>query len=168
MLGKIKLGVEEWKKLETELQRIAGGEQLEIVISLTLVSSADEGEEEEEEEEGHYHHHHFVENEFTKEVSGLIDHLAHTYNAHVHPHLHSNHGTITLSIKGEPKYLVKSLKDIIEFVKLNCEKCVLHSLDGEFHIGEDLAGIYFGDAYKITVILPASDGRRLIVHELHF
>ena len=156
MLGKIKLGIEEWKKLETELQRIAGGEQLEIVISLTLVSSEEE------------HHHHFVENEFTKEVSGLIVHLAHTYNAHVHPHLHSNHGTLTLSIKGEPKYLVKSLKDIIEFIKLNCEKCVLHSLDGEFHIGEDLVAIYFGDAYKLTVILPASDGRRLIVHELHF
>lgn len=167
MLGKIKLGVEEWKKLETELQRIAGGEQLEIVISLTLVSSADEGEGGEEEEE-EYHYHHFVENEFTKEVSGLIDHLAHTYNAHMHPHLHSNHGTITLSIKGEPKHLIKSLRDIIEFIKLNCEKCVLRSLDGEFHIGEDLAGIYFGDVYKLTTILPASDGRRLIVHELHF
>ena len=163
MLGKIKLGIEEWRKVETELQRIAGGEQLEIVISLTLVSSADEGEEEEEE-----HHHYFVENEFTKEVSDLIDHLAHTYNAYIHPHLHSNHGTITLSIKGEPKYLVKLIKDIVEYIKLNCERCVLHSLDGEFHIGEDLAAIYFGDAYKLTVILPASDGKRLIVHELHF
>lgn len=162
MFGKIKLGIEEWKKVENELTRISSGEPLEIVINLTLVSSL-EGEELEEE----HHHHHFEENEFTREVARLIDHISQTYNGHVHPHLHSNHGSVMFSVKGSPRELIKTLRDSVEFVKLNCEKCILHTLDGEFHIGEDLAGIYFGDAYKITVILPAEDGRRLKVHEVH-
>ncbi len=167
MFGKIKLGVEEWKRLEADLARIASGEELEIVINLTLVA-AREDEEVEEDEDHEHHHHHFEENEFTREVAKLIDHVAHTYNAHVHPHLHSHHGSVMIAVKGMPNELIKALRDSIEYVKLNCEKCTLHTVDGEFHLGEDLAGIYFGDAYKITVILPAEDGRRLKVHEAHF
>ncbi len=167
MFGKIKLGVEEWKRLEADLARIASGEELEIVINLTLVA-AREDEEVEEDEDHEHHHHHFEENEFTREVAKLIDHVAHTYNAHVHPHLHSHHGSVMFAVKGMPNELIKVLRDSIEYVKLNCEKCTLHTVDGEFHLGEDLAGIYFGDAYKITVILPAEDGRRLKVHEAHF
>ena len=165
MFGKIRLGIEEWKKLETDLARIASGEPLEIVINLILVAA--QGDEEIEEEHEH-HHHHFEESEFTREVAKLIDHVAHTYNAHVHPHLHSHHGSVMFAVKGMPNELIKALRDLIDYVKLNCEKCTLHTVDGEFHLGEDLAGIYFGDAYKITVILPAEDGRRLRVHEVHF
>jgi len=167
VFGKIKVGVEEWKKLEADLARIASGGQLEIVINLTLVAAQeDEGVEEEEEHE--HHHHHFEENEFTREVAKLIDHVAHMYNAHVHPHLHSHHGSVMFAVKGMPNELIKALRDSMEYVKLNCERCAIHTVDGEFHLGEDLAGIYFGDAYKITVILPAEDGRRLKVHEVHF
>lgn len=167
VFSKIKLGMEDWKKLETDLERIAAGQPLEIVINVTLVSSSDETGEEEEEEHHHHHVHHLDENEFTREVAKMIDYVAQEYNAHVHPHIHSNHGSVMFSVKGSPKELTKALRDVIDFVKLNCEKCMLHSLDGEFHLGEDLSGIYFGDAYKITVILPAEDGRRLKVHELH-
>jgi hypothetical protein len=167
VFGKIKLGLEEWRKIESDLSRISSGEQLEIVINLTLVATQG-GEEEEEEEEHEHHHHDFNENEFTREVAKLIDHIAHTYNAHVHPHVHSHHGSVMFAVKGTPSQLIKALKDSVEFVKLNCEKCIIHTIDGEFHLGEDLAGIYFGDAYKITIILPAEDGRRLKVHEAHF
>jgi hypothetical protein len=169
VFSKIKLGIEEWKRLQSDLDRISSGAPLELVINLTLVYS---GEDDLEEEEHHHHHHHhvhdFEENEFTREVAKLLDHIAHTYDAHVHPHLHSNHGSVMFAVKGTPKDLIKALKDVLEYVKLNCEKCAVHSLDGEFHLGEDLSGIYFGDAYKITVILPSEDGKRLKVHEVHF
>jgi len=169
VFSKIKLGVEEWKKLEADLVRVSSGEPLEIVINLTLVDTQGDGEEIEEEEEHHHHEHHVsAENEFTREVAGMIDYIAHTYNVHVHPHLHSHHGSVMFAVRGTPRELIKTLKDAIEYIKLNCEKCALHTVDGEFHLGEDLAGIYFGDAYKITVILPAEDGRRLKVHEVHF
>jgi len=168
VFSKIKLGVEVWKKLETDLARVSSGEPLEIVINLTLVDTQGGGEEVEEEEEEHHHEHYIAENEFTREVAAMIDHIAHTYNVHVHTHLHSHHGSVTFTVKGTPRELIKALKDTIEYIKLNCERCVLHTVDGEFHLGEDLAGIYFGDAYKITVILPAEDGRRLKVHEVHF
>jgi hypothetical protein len=165
VFGKIKVGVEEWKKLEADLARIASGGQLEIVINFTLVAAqGDEGIEEEEEHE--HHHHHFE--EFTREVAKLIDYVAHMYNAHVDPHLHRHRGSVMFAVKGMPNELIKALRGSMEYVKLNCERCVLHTVDGEFHLGEDLAGIYFGDAYKITVILPAEDGRRLKVHEVHF
>jgi hypothetical protein len=167
VFSKIKLGVEEWKKLETDLARVSSGESLEIVINLTLVD-AQGGSEEVEEEEEHHHEHYIAENEFTREVAAMIDHIAHTYNVHVHTHLHSHHGSVTFAVKGAPRELIKALKDTIEYIKLNCERCVLHTVDGEFYLGEDLVGIYFGDAYKITVILPAEDGRRLKVHEVHF
>jgi hypothetical protein len=165
--SKIKLGIEEWKKLEADLVRVSSGEPLEIVINLTLVHT--QGDDEEIEEEHHHHEHHvFAENEFTREVAGMIDHIVHTYNVHVYPHLRSHHGSVMFAVRGTPRELIKTLKDAIEYIKLNCEKCALHTVDGEFHLGEDLAGIYFGDAYKITVILPAEDGRRLKVHEVHF
>jgi hypothetical protein len=167
VFSKIKLGVEEWKKLETDLARVSSGESLEIVINLTLVD-AQGGSEEVKEEEEHYHEHYIAENEFTREVAAMIDHIAHTYNVHVHTHLHSHHGSVTFTVKGTPRELIKALKDAVEYIKLNCERCVLHTVDGEFHLGEDLVSIYFGDAYKITVILPAEDGRRLKVHEVHF
>ncbi|RFA98540.1 hypothetical protein [Pyrobaculum aerophilum] len=166
MFSKIKLGMEEWKKLEADLERISSGAPLELVINLTLVASG--GEEKEEEEEHHHHHVHEIDNDFTREVAKLIDYIAHTYNAHVHPHVHANHGSVMFAVKGAPKDLLKALREVLDFVKLNCEKCLLHSLDGEFHLGEDLSGIYFGDSYKITVIVPAEDGKRLKVHEVHF
>jgi hypothetical protein len=166
VFSKIKLGVEEWKKLETDLARVSSGESLELVINLTLVDTQG-GSEEVEEEEEHHHEHYIAENEFTREVAAMIDHIAHTYNVHVHTHLHSHHGSVTFAVKGTSRELIKALKDTIEYIKLNCERCVLHTVDGEFHLGEDLVGIYFGDAYKITVILPAEDGRRLKVHEVH-
>jgi hypothetical protein len=168
VFSKIKLGVEEWKKLETDLARVSSGEPLEIVINLTLVDAQGGSEEVEEEEEEHHHEHYIAENEFTREVAAMIDHIAHTYNVHVHTHLHSHHGSVTFAVKGTPRELIKALKDAVEYIKLNCERCTLHTVDGEFHLGEDLVGIYFGDAYKITVILPAEDGRRLKVHEVHF
>lgn len=164
MFSKIKLGLEEWKRVEEELNRISSGEPLEIVINLSLVSA--EGAE--EEEEHHHHHvHDFEENDFTKEVSSLIEHVVNTYKSNVHPHLHAHHGSVMFTVKGDVKQVLKSLREVLEYVKTSCEKCVLHTVDGEFHIGEDLAGLYFGDAYKITVILPAADGRRLRVHEVH-
>jgi len=166
VFSKVKLGIEEWKRLESDLDRISSGTPLELVINLTLVAS-----EEEDTEEEHHHHNHvhdFEENEFTREVAKLLDHIVHTHNAHVHPHLHSSHGSVMFAVRGAPRELIKALRDVLEYVKLNCEKCVLHSLDGEFHLGEDLSGIYFGDAYKITVILPSEDEKKLKVHELHF
>jgi hypothetical protein len=168
VFSKIKLGVEEWKKLETDLARVSSGESLEIVINLTLVDAQGGSEVVEEEEEEHHHERYIAENEFTREVAAMIDHIAHTYNVHVHTLLHSHHRSVTFTVKGTPRELIKALKDTIEYIKLNCERCVLHTVDGEFHLGEDLVGIYFGDAYKITVILPAEDGRRLKVHEVHF
>lgn len=164
MFGKIKMGLEEWKKLEEELTRISAGELLQIVINLTLVSI----DTREEEREEHYVLHEEERNDFTREVGELIRHITDTYKTSVHPHVHSHHGNVTFSIAGTPRDLIKTLREVLEHIKLSCEKCVLHTVDGEFHLGNDLAGIYFGDAYKVTVILPNSDGRRLKVQELHF
>lgn len=160
----VKLGLEHWREIEKDLERISGGEPLEIVANLTLVATDAEHIEEDHE----HHHEHVEENDFTKSVAGLIEYIAHKYNAHVHPHVHSTHGTITFAVKGQPKELIKVLKDVVEYVKTNCENYVLHTLDGEFHLGDDLSAIYFGDSYKITVILPHVDGRRLKVIEAHY
>ncbi|MFN3804266.1 MAG: hypothetical protein ACK4SY_04355 [Pyrobaculum sp.] len=163
MFGKIKMGLEEWKKLEDELTRISAGGLLQVVINLTLVST-----DTSEHEERHEHPHEEEHNDFTREVGELVRYITDTYKTGVYPHVHSHHGNVTFSIAGTPRDLIKTLREVLEHVKLSCEKCVLHTVDGEFHLGDDLAGIYFGDAYKITVILPNSDGRRLKVRELHF
>jgi hypothetical protein len=102
VFSKIKLGVEGWKKLETDLARVSSGESLEIVINLTLVDAQGGSEEVEEEEEEHHHEHYIAENEFTREVAAMIDHIAHTYNVHVHTHLHSHHGSVMFTVKGAP------------------------------------------------------------------
>ncbi|MEM1662807.1 MAG: hypothetical protein QW610_03005 [Pyrobaculum sp.] len=166
MFSKIKLGLEEWKKIEDELQRISLGEPLELVINLTLVAIDSGGHI--EEEHHHVHNHDFEYNEFTRDVVKMIDEISRRYKVEIHQHLHSNHGSVMFTIRDNPKNLLKTLKDILEYIKLDCEKCTLHTLDGEFHIGDDLAGLYFGDLYKLTIILPGEDGRRLKVHEVHF
>jgi hypothetical protein len=160
-VGKLKLGLEEWKKIENDLMRIAASDDLELLLNLTLIAS---------EEEEHVEEEHALmpsDQDFAREVGELIEYVSKTYKADVHPHFHGNHGTVLFSIKGKPKDLVKAFRDVLEYARTNCEKCMIHGVDGEFHIGEDLAGIYFGDAYKMTFILPAEDGRRLHVYEAH-
>lgn len=164
-VGKLKLGLEEWRKIENDLVRIAASDQLELLLNLTLVAAMEEEEEHEHEE----HEHGLMPNdqEFAKEVSDLMDYAIKTYKADAHPHFHGDHGTVLFVIRGAPKDLMKAFRDLIEFARSNCEKCAVHGIDGEFHLGDDLAGIYFGDIYKVTFILPAEDGRRLRVYEAH-
>ncbi len=154
MFNKIKLGIEDWKKLVDDLERIAEGAPLEMVTNLTLVHSHDE----------HHHEHHGID---ASSIAELVDYISRTHGAEVYQHLHGHHGSVVFSKSGNPKELIKVLRDVLDYIKLNCD-CVLHTMDGEFHLGRDLSGIYFGDGYKITVILPNSDGKRLRVHELHF
>ncbi|MBP1449686.1 MAG: hypothetical protein JZD41_06735 [Thermoproteus sp.] len=165
-VGKLKLGVEEWKKVENDLVRIASADQLELLLNLTLVAAEEEGED----EHAHSHGERGLlpsDQEFAKEVGDLIDYAVKTYKADAHPHFHGDHGTVLFTIRGRPKDLLKAFRDLLEFARTNCEKCAVHGVDGEFHLGDDLAGIYFGDVYKITFILPAEDGRRLRVYEVH-
>ncbi|MEZ0248215.1 MAG: hypothetical protein ABWJ97_02980 [Thermoproteus sp.] len=163
-VGKLKLGLEEWKKIEGDLTRIAANDQLELLINFTLVAMS-----EEEEEHVHEGEHGLLpsDQDFAREVSDLMDYAVKTYKADAHPHFHGDHGTVLFSIRGPPKDLVKAFRDLIEYARSSCEKCAVHGIDGEFHLGEDLAGIYFGDVYKVTFILPAEDGRRLRVYEVH-
>lgn len=163
-LGKLKLGIEEWKKIEGDLVRIAGSDQLELLLNFTLVNA-----EEEEGEEEHEHEHGLMpsDKEFAKEVGDFMDYVVKTYKADAHPHFHGDHGTVLFVIRGPPKELIKAFRDVLEYARSNCEKCAVHGIDGEFHLGEDLAGIYFGDIYKVTFILPGEDGRRLRVYEAH-
>lgn len=166
MFSKIKLGLEEWKKVEEDLERISSGEPLELVINLTLVATDSSGAIDIDEEH-HHHHHELEDNEFVREVVKLVDEITKKYGVEVHPHIHSHHGSVMFAVKDNPKNILRTLKDVLDYVKLGCEKCTLHTLDGEFHIGADLAGLYFGDMYKLTIILPGEDGRRLRVHEVH-
>jgi len=143
-VSKLRIGLEQWKSLESELSRIAEGGQLELVVNFSL-----EGQE-----------------DFEKEVGQFVEYVVEKYGAHAHPHLHHGHGSVLFGVRGAPDYLLKALRDLLEYAK-SCEKCSVHGIDGEFHLGEDLAGIYFGDIYKLTFLLPASDGRRLKVYEVH-
>jgi hypothetical protein len=165
-IGKLKLGLEEWKKIEGDLVRIAAADQLELLLNFTLVAAEDEGEEHAGEEE-HVHGLMPSDQEFAREVGELMDYAVKTYKADAHPHFHGDHGTVLFVIRGGPRDLLKAFRDLMEYARSSCEKCAVHGIDGEFHLGEDLAGIYFGDVYKVTFIFPAEDGRRLRVYEAH-
>ncbi len=162
-VGKLKLGLEEWRKIENDLVRIAASDQLELLLNFTLIAA------DEEEEEHHEEEHSLMpsDQEFAREIGDFMDYAIKTYKADAHPHFHGNHGTVLFVIRAPPKDLVKAFRDLIEYARSNCEKCAVHGIDGEFHLGDDLAGIYFGDVYKVTFIFPAEDGRRLRVYEVH-
>lgn len=157
----IKLGFEEWRKLSKEIERIAQNEELELIISMTFGF----GDTEEEEE---HEHHHITEipKETFEELGGFIDMLKTKYNATVDHHVHEDHAGIVASVKIPGKDAINIFRSIIDDAK-NCENCVLAGIDGEIHLGEDVSVIFFGDSYKLTFILPAQDGRRLIINEVN-
>ncbi|MCG2887598.1 MAG: hypothetical protein L7G98_06540 [Vulcanisaeta sp.] len=167
----IKLGFEEWRRLSKEIERIAQNDQLELIINMTFGFSGIEGNEsneEEEEEEEHVHHHHITElpREVFEELNEFIDMLKTKYNAQIDHHIHGDHAGIVASILVTGKDAINVFRSIIEDAK-GCENCVLAGIDGEMHLGNDVSVIFFGDSYKLTFILPAPDGRRLIISEVH-
>ncbi len=158
-MAKIRLGLEEWRRLERELERISGGQDLELLINLSL-GHPHHG--------GHEHHHDEPERTpFVEETLGLIKRIEDRYGVRVHQHLHGDHGSILVPVRGSPHDLVSALRDVVRTTLDTCSECSLHGVDGEVHLGDKLSGIYFGDAYKLTFILPGSDGRTLEVIELH-
>ncbi len=167
----IKLGFEEWRKLGKEIERIAQSEELELIISMTFGFSGVEGSENEEEEvEEHEHHHHYHITELPKEVfeelNDFMESLKTKYNAKVDHHIHGDHAGVVASVMVNGKDAINVFRNIIDDAK-NCENCVLAGVDGEFHLGNDVSVIFFGDSYKLTFILPAPDGRRLIISEVN-
>ncbi|MGC9152987.1 MAG: hypothetical protein ACP5GY_04550 [Vulcanisaeta sp.] len=167
----IKLGFEEWRKLGKEIERIAQSEELELIISMTFGFSGVEGNENEEEEvEEHEHHHHYHITELPKEVfeelNDFMESLKTKYNAKVDHHIHGDHAGVVASVMVNGKDAINVFRNIIDDAK-NCESCVLAGVDGEFHLGNDVSIIFFGDSYKLTFILPAQDGRRLIISEVN-
>ncbi|GGI74507.1 hypothetical protein GCM10007112_09060 [Vulcanisaeta souniana JCM 11219] len=167
----IKLGFEEWRKLGKEIERIAQNEELELIISMTFgfsnVENNEEGEEEENEEE-HEHHHHITElpKEVIEELSEFMESLRTKYNAKIDHHVHGDHAGIVASVEINGKDAINVFRNILDDTK-GCENCVLAGIDGEFHLGNDVSVIFFGDSYKLTFILPAQDGRRLIISEVN-
>ncbi len=157
-MAKIRLGLEEWRKLEKELERIGGGQDLELLINLSL-GHPHHGD--------HEHHDELERTPFVEEALELIKRIEDMYGVRVHQHLHGDHGSILVPVRGTPHTLVSALRDIVKTARDTCSECSLHGVDGEVHLGEKLSGIYFGDAYKLTFILPGSDGRTLEVIELH-
>ncbi|MGC9179750.1 MAG: hypothetical protein ACP5GZ_06005 [Vulcanisaeta sp.] len=169
----IKLGFEEWRKLGKEIERIAQNEELELIISMTFGFSGVEGNEEEnEEEEGveeHEHHHHHITElpkEVIEELGYFMDTLRTKYNAKIDHHVHGDHAGVVASIMINGKDAINIFRNIIDDAK-NCENCILAGIDGELHLGNDVSVIFFGDSYKLTFILPAQDGRRLIISEVN-
>ncbi len=158
----IKLGFEEWRKLSKEIERIAQSEELELIISMTFgFSGAEDNEEgggeteEEEVEEAHEHHHHIVAlpKEVFEELNDFMDMLKTKYNAKIDHHVHGgDHAGIVVSIMTNGKDAINVFKSIIDDAK-SCENCILASVDGEFHLGNDVSVIFFGDSYKLTFIL---------------
>jgi len=166
----IKLGFEEWRRLSKEIERIAQNEQLELIISMTFGFSGIENNESEEEEEGGHAHHHYHIAELPKEVieelGEFMDALKAKYNAKVDHHVHGDHAGVVASITVTGKDAINVFRNIIDDAK-NCESCILAGVDGEMHLGDDVSVIFFGDSYKLTFILPAQDGRRLIINEVN-
>ncbi|ADY01775.1 MAG: hypothetical protein ACP5L5_09080 [Vulcanisaeta sp.] len=170
----IKLGFEEWRKLGKEIERIAQNEELELIISMTFGFSGvegNEGENEEEEgvEEGHEHHHHHITElpkEVIEELGYFMDTLRTKYNAKMDHHVHGDHAGVVASIMINGKDAISIFRNIIDDAR-NCENCILAGIDGELHLGNDVSVIFFGDSYKLTFILPAQDGRRLIISEVN-
>ncbi|GAB6943459.1 hypothetical protein [Vulcanisaeta sp. JCM 14467] len=171
----IKLGFEEWRKLGKEIERIAQNEELELIISMTFGFSGVEGneegeemEEEEVEEEHEHHHHHITElsKEVIEELNDFMETLKTKYNAKIDHHVHGDHAGVVASIMTNGKDAINIFRNIIDDAK-NCESCILAGVDGEFHLGNDVSVIFFGDSYKLTFILPAQDGRRLIISEVN-
>ncbi len=168
----IKLGFEEWRKLGKEIERIAQSDELELIISMTFGFTGiegNEGEEEEEVEEEHEHHHHHITElprEVIEELNDFMDILKTKYNAKIDHHVHGDHAGVVASVMTNGKDAINVFRNIIDDAK-NCENCVLAGIDGEFHLGNDVSIIFFGDSYKLTFILPAQDGRRLIISEVN-
>ncbi|MGC9225825.1 hypothetical protein [Caldivirga sp.] len=163
-IKQIKLGLEEWKKLENELKRIGDSEKLELVLNMVMVPVTEENNENEEEESEE--HHHMAPPEFTEDLSKLVDSIKSEYNANADYHSHGDHGELMVALITEGGSIPGVVRGIIEEAR-NCESCMIHSIDGEVHLGDDVSVIMFGDSYKLTVILPGQDGRRLVIMELN-
>ncbi len=161
----IKLGLEEWRRLSKEIERISQNEDLELLINMTFGFSTGE---ENEEDEGHHHHHHITEvpKEALEEITQLINTLESKYGAKIDHHIHGDHVGVLASIITKGSQAINIFRDVVSNAK-NCDYCFLASLDGEFHLGNDVSVIFFGDGYKITFILPHQDGRRLVIMELN-
>ena len=163
----IKLGLEEWKRLENELKRIGGSEKLELVLNMVMVPTSEENNE--NEEEGAEEHYHMAPPEFTEDLSKLVDTIKDEYseyNASADYHSHGDHGELMVALNTDGGNIPSIVRGIIEEAR-NCESCMIHSIDGEVHLGDDVSAIMFGDSYKLTVILPGQDGRRLVIMELN-
>lgn len=161
-LKHIKLGIEEWKRLSSELGRIGGSDKLELLVSMVLIPS-EGGEEEEGEEEEEQHEHASISIE---ELNDIVNSLKSNMGVDAHYHSHGDHGELFISATMPGSKIPGAIRDIINEVKA-CESCRIHSIDGEVHLDEDVSAIMFGDSYKLTFILPNQDGRRLIIMELH-
>ncbi len=167
----IKLGFEEWRRLGKEIERIAQNDELELIISMTFGFSGVEDNEESEEgeiEEKHEHHHQLTElpKEVIEELGEFMDSLKTKYNAKIDHHVHGDHAGIVISVVINGKDAINVFRNMLDDAK-GCENCILAGIDGEFHLGNDVSVIFFGDSYKLTFILPAQDGRRLIINEVN-
>lgn len=161
----IRLGLEEWKRLENELKRIGESEKLELVLNMVMVPTTEEDSGIEEGEEAEEHQH-TAPPEFTEDLSKLVDEIKSEYNANADYHSHGDHGELMIALNADGGSIPSIVRGIIEEAR-NCESCMIHSIDGEVHLGDDVSAIMFGDSYKLTVILPGQDGRRLVIMELN-
>ncbi len=99
-------------------------------------------------------------------MNEFMDLLKTKYNAKIDHHVHGDHAGVVASIMTSGKDAINVFRNLIDDAK-GCENCILAGVDGEFHLGNDVSVIFFGDSYKLTFILPAQDGRRLIISEVN-
>ena len=159
---RIKLGGSEWRRVKSELNRIGGA--FDVLLNVSLVKHGHEHEHEEEEHE--HEHHHSFDSSFVQDVNNFILSLSAEFsNSDVHPHIHHNHAVVTIELRGvsDVEGVIKKIVDLSR----ECEECIVNGIDGEIRLGNDLVSIFFGDSYKITFILPAADGKKLIIIETH-
>lgn len=160
---RIRMGEREWKRVKSELNRIGTG--FDVLLNISLVSHGYGHEHDEEDEHAHVHHH-ATDGGFVREVNNLILSLSAEFSqAEIHPHMHHNHAIVTLELKNISD-VEKVIRKVVELVK-ECEECIVNGIDGEVRLGNDLVSIFFGDSYKMTFILPSSDGKKLLIIETH-
>jgi hypothetical protein len=158
----VKLGLEEWRRLGNELKRIGASDKLELVLNIVVIPAT----EDEEDEEGEEHHQHTAPPGFMEDLSKVVDAIKSEYHASADYHSHGDHGELLVALTTDGTNIPNVIRGIIEEAR-GCESCMIHSIDGEVHLGNDVSAIMFGDSYKLTFILPGQDGRRLIIMELN-
>jgi len=136
----VRIGSEDWRRLGREIERIAAGGVINVVMSMSF-------RVEDDHEDLH---------ELAKRMEGL--------GVSVDEHIHGDHASISIAMDSPGNEFISRFRKLIDLVK-ECD-CSLSGIDGEIHLDGDVGAIFFGDGYKLTFILPHQDGRRLIIMEL--